>query len=176
MAVSCQIEGPLQDENKGTITVTPAEVTFGMDGGEQLLTLTLVSDSKQWTLSQPEGMEWCKVDRSSGRTSTTLKLTVTKNTSSVRTAVLQFASPGCESAIVTVTQEGVNKEAMPEGLMAGINYNQDNSVTFVFMDKDNQGKCYDYAYLIGEFNNWEPSAEYVMNRDDQSGCWWVVRL
>ena len=174
MAMACQIEGPVQDENKGTITVTPAEVTFGMDGGEQLLTLTLVSDSKQWTLSQPEGMEWCKVDRSSGRTSTTLKLTVTKNTSSVRTAVLQFDSPGCESAIVTVTQDGVNKEAMPEGLMAGINYNQDNSVTFVFMDKDNQGKCYDYAYLIGEFNNWKPSAEYAMNRDDQSGCWWYV--
>lgn len=65
-------------------------------------------------------------------------------------------------------------EAMPAGAEHGINYNADGSVTLVFYEKDKNNKRYDYCYLIGEFSNWDRQDEYVMNRDEQAGCWWYT--
>lgn len=64
--------------------------------------------------------------------------------------------------------------SVPSGAKHGINYNSDNSVTFVFYDKDRNGNRKDYSYLIGEFNGWKPSEEYAMKRDEEAGCWWYT--
>ena len=48
--ISC--EKNIIEENKATITVTPSEVNFGLEGGKDYLTLTLNSETKQWTLVQ----------------------------------------------------------------------------------------------------------------------------
>ena len=169
--VSCEQVEHIE-EVKNSIEVTPSEVMFTMEGGEQLLTLTLNSDIKEWTLTG--GTDWCVPARTSGKTSTSLKISVALNTGAARTATLQFDSPGCDPALVTVSQEGIAMEAMPSGLSHGINYNEDGTVTFVFYDKDKNGKSYDYAYLIGEFNDWKTSGEYAMKRDEKSGCWWYT--
>ena len=65
-------------------------------------------------------------------------------------------------------------EAMPAGVQHGINYNADGSVTLVFYEKDKNNQRYDYCYLIGEFSDWDRKDEYVMNRDEQAGCWWYT--
>ena len=50
----------------------------------------------------------------------------------------------------------------------------DGSVTFVLYEKDRNGNHYDYAYVIGDFSGWAPSAEYAMKRDEAKGCWWYT--
>ena len=151
--ISCEQITPTE-ESKGTITVTPAELEFGLEGGKDYLTLTLNSDSKQWALVQKSEDEWCKVSAKSGRTSTTLTVTVPEYLGNPRTAVLEFTSPGCEPAVVKVNQNGISMESIPQGTKPGINYNEDGSVTLVFRDKESEGKSYAYAYVIGEFSDW----------------------
>ena len=68
----------------------------------------------------------------------------------------------------------VVEQTLPAGAQHGINYNSDGSVTFVFYEKDKNGKRYDWCYLIGEFNNWERKSEYAMKRDEAAGCWWIT--
>lgn len=70
--------------------------------------------------------------------------------------------------------EPVVKEAMPAGAHYGINYNSDGSVTLVLRDLDNQNKCHEYCYLVGEFSKWQRSNDYAMKRDDAAGCWWYT--
>ena len=68
----------------------------------------------------------------------------------------------------------VVEQTLPAGAQHGINCNSDGSVTFVFYEKDKNGKRYDWCYLIGEFNNWERKSEYAMKRDESAGCWWIT--
>lgn len=68
----------------------------------------------------------------------------------------------------------VVEQTLPAGAQHGINYNSDGSVTFVFYEKDKNGKRYEWCYLIGEFNNWERMSEYAMKRDEAAGCWWIT--
>ena len=70
--------------------------------------------------------------------------------------------------------DAVVEQTLPAGAQHGINYNSDGSVTFVFYEKDKNGKRYDWCYLIGEFNNWERKSEYAMKRDESAGCWWIT--
>lgn len=70
--------------------------------------------------------------------------------------------------------EPVVKEAMPAGAHYGINYNSDGSVTLVLRNLDNQNKCHEYCYLVGEFSKWQRSNDYAMKRDDAAGCWWYT--
>ena len=77
-------------------------------------------------------------------------------------------------AAIPFEPDPVVKEAMPSGLKHGINYNDDNSVTFVFYDKDKNGKPHEYCYIVGEWNNWERVSEGAMKYDEGAGCWWLT--
>ena len=68
----------------------------------------------------------------------------------------------------------VVKETMPSDVKHGINYNADNSVTFVFYDKDTDGKAHEYCYIVGDWNNWERISEGAMKYDEAAGCWWIA--
>ena len=76
--------------------------------------------------------------------------------------------------VVPFEPDPVVKEAKPSGAEYGINYNSDNSVTFVFYDKDTAGKSHKYCYIVGDWNGWERVSEGAMKRDDASGCWWIT--
>ena len=49
-------------------------------------------------------------------------------------------------------------------------------MTFVLYDKDKNGKGKDYAYIVGDFNEWKLANDETsqMNRDDATGCWWIT--
>ena len=64
--------------------------------------------------------------------------------------------------------------SVPDGAQYGINYNSDNSVTFVFYDQDTEKKSHKYCYIVGDWNNWERVEEGCMKWDAQKGCWWVT--
>lgn len=75
----------------------------------------------------------------------------------------------------SLIHESPAEEPVPAGMKHGINYNSDGTVTFVLYEKDrNSRSCYDYSYIIGEFNGWKPSKEYAMKRDEATGCWWYT--
>ena len=72
------------------------------------------------------------------------------------------------------TPDPLVTKKLPEGVEYGINYNSDNSVTFVLYDKDNAGKSHKYCYIVGDWNNWTRETEGAMYYDGSQGCWWIT--
>lgn len=72
--------------------------------------------------------------------------------------------------------EPIKKLPLPAKVSEGINIINNSTVTFVLYDKDKNGVHKDFAHVIGDFNNWEPTKDEKsqMNRDDASGCWWLT--
>ena len=65
-------------------------------------------------------------------------------------------------------------ENVPEGMLHGINYGDDNTVTFVFYDKGVDGERHEYCYIVGDWNEWTRVDEGAMKYDKDSGCWWIT--
>ena len=88
-----------------------------------------------------------------------------------------------EDRFITVTDDRYTpfqpgemvSQAMPAGCQYGINVDG-NSITFVLHDKDTKGEHKDYAYIMGDFNDWTLSNDDKsrMYRDDANGCWWIT--
>ena len=72
--------------------------------------------------------------------------------------------------------EGPESKTLPAGMKYGINVVDDNTITFVLHDCDTENHHRDYAYIIGDFNDWTLSNtdESRMYRDDASECWWIT--
>jgi 1,4-alpha-glucan branching enzyme len=61
-------------------------------------------------------------------------------------------------------------EAMPAGLVDGINYNAaDATKATLVLD----APLKDFVYVAGSFNNWQPSSAYAMKKDPVSGKFWL---
>lgn len=61
-------------------------------------------------------------------------------------------------------------EAMPMGLVDGINYNStDFTKATLVLDAPSK----DFVYVAGSFNNWQPSSGYAMKKDPISGKFWI---
>ncbi|MDR0658608.1 MAG: alpha-amylase [Mediterranea sp.] len=65
-------------------------------------------------------------------------------------------------------------EARPAGTREGINKIDASTVTLVLYDKDTKGEHKEYAYVMGEFNDWKIDNGYQMKRDEAAGCWWYT--
>ena len=68
------------------------------------------------------------------------------------------------------------EQTMPAGKVEGINISSGSSVTFAFYDKDKNGNHKDFAYILGDFNNWTLANDGTsqMYRDNSAGCWWIT--
>ena len=66
-------------------------------------------------------------------------------------------------------------QAVPGGCNYGINASG-SQITFVLHDQDTKGQHKDYAYIMGDFNDWTLSNDDKsrMYRDDANGCWWLT--
>ncbi|MBZ4044691.1 alpha-amylase family glycosyl hydrolase [Flavobacterium hibisci] len=61
-------------------------------------------------------------------------------------------------------------EAMPAGLVDGINYNSgDATKATLVLD----APLKDFVYVAGSFNSWQPSLAYAMKKDPTSGKFWL---
>ncbi len=67
-------------------------------------------------------------------------------------------------------------KAMPSDCKYGINIIDDRTITFVLHDEDTQKEHHDFAYIIGDFNDWKltNNDSSRMYRDDERGCWWIT--
>ena len=70
----------------------------------------------------------------------------------------------------------VKEASLPANVQEGINIIDGQTVTFVLYDKDKNGESKDYAYILGDFNNWTLANDETsqMTRDDAAGCWWIT--
>ena len=68
------------------------------------------------------------------------------------------------------------EQTMPAGTVEGINISGGSSVTFAFYDKDKNGNYKDFAYILGDFNNWTLANDGTsqMYRDNSARCWWIT--
>ena len=66
-------------------------------------------------------------------------------------------------------------KSLPAGFDYGITA-EGTSITMVLHDQDKAGSHKDYAFVIGDFNNWTLSNDDKsrMYRDDSKGCWWLT--
>ncbi len=61
-------------------------------------------------------------------------------------------------------------QAMPAGLVEGINYNvSDATKATLVLD----APLKDFVYVAGSFNNWQPTSAYAMKKDPASGKFWL---
>lgn len=74
----------------------------------------------------------------------------------------------------TFTPGKVVNEPQPNGTKEGINIVNATTATFVLYDQDKDGNHKEYAYLIGDFNNWKLDNKYQMKRDEATHCWWYT--
>ncbi len=63
----------------------------------------------------------------------------------------------------------ITEAELPSGVVDGINYIDDNSVTLSLYA---EGK--DFIYVIGDFNNWEIDPDYFMNRTPDGKRYWIT--
>ena len=61
-------------------------------------------------------------------------------------------------------------EAIPAGLVDGINYNM---VDFTKATLVLDAPLKDFVYVAGSFNNWQPTSAYAMKKDPASGKFWL---
>lgn len=176
-ALSCTVADPLEGVViDNTVSVSSNVDIFSRDGGEDMISLTLKSEAREWVLRQVSGEEWCHPSVFSGKASSSIRLVVDPNKDGrPREAMLVFTAKGCENDTLLVNQEGLVAESLPAGCGYGINLDKENnSATLVLYEKDKNGRRHDYCYLIGDFNGWTVSAPYAMKRDEQKGCWWIT--
>ena len=69
-----------------------------------------------------------------------------------------------------IVNPGTVSEAMPVGLVEGINYNAGDP-TKASLVIDAPGK--DFIYVAGSFNNWQPGTTYAMKKDVSSSKFWL---
>lgn len=84
-------------------------------------------------------------------------LKVTQGTSEIIRKFAAIVNPG------NVTQ------AIPAGLVDGINYSADNTKATLVLTAP--GK--DYIFVAGSFNGWEPTSQYAMKKDGATGKFWL---
>ena len=57
LCIACEEVKPIDGE-KGSVVVSPEELRFGMDGGDEVISISLRSAPEGWTLVQTEGTDW----------------------------------------------------------------------------------------------------------------------
>ncbi|WP_264536014.1 alpha-amylase family glycosyl hydrolase [Flavobacterium sp. N1736] len=84
-------------------------------------------------------------------------------------SIVQGATTIVKKFSVVVNPNTIS-QAMPAGLVDGINYNAtDATKATLVLD----ASLKDFVYVAGSFNNWQPSSAYAMKKDPVSGKFWL---
>lgn len=91
------------------------------------------------------------------------------NSQNYELSITQGATTIVKKFSVVVNPNTVS-EAMPAGLVDGINYNaSDATKATLVLD----APLKDFVYVAGSFNNWQPTSAYAMKKDPVSGKFWL---
>jgi 1,4-alpha-glucan branching enzyme len=84
-------------------------------------------------------------------------------------AVAYAGSEEAKDSVAVYLPGLLNEAPLPEGLISGINYIDNETVTLVLHDPP---AMKDHVFVIGDFNNWNISDEYFMNRTPDGMYFW----
>ena len=91
------------------------------------------------------------------------------NNQTYELSVTQAGTTIVKKFSVVVNPNSVS-QAMPAGLVDGINYNpSDATKATLVLD----APLKDFVYVAGSFNNWQPTSTYAMKKDPVSGKFWL---
>ena len=109
-----------------------------------------------------------KIDSTAGTSYTkTLTSLTTGNHTLIATALSSTGSTVSDTSNFLISQSPVIA-ALPTGMRPGINYTGDNSVCLVLYAPGKQN-----TYVIGDFTNWIPNANYQMNITPDGKTFWI---
>ena len=87
----------------GELKLSVTELEVDKAGGDRMISVT---SNTHWTIVQIEGQEWCVPSVWSGKGSVSVKLMVSSNEGSSRTAELVFSAEGADDVVLKVVQAG----------------------------------------------------------------------
>ncbi|MFD2245401.1 alpha-amylase family glycosyl hydrolase [Pontibacter ruber] len=145
---------------------TPAEKDFYVDANTLIPVKAYVSKNSDITLK----VDGAVVTTVQDKDSITYQLNA-GNQAGVRKTVVLEAVAGSESASATFNytvkpQPAV--AALPAGIKDGINYTGGSSAVLSLFAPEKS-----FVYVIGEFNNWQPSPQYLMKRTPDGTRYWL---
>jgi glycosidase len=86
-------------------------------------------------------------------------------------AVASFQTDWVADSVYFYVRGAVPEASLPEGLLPGINITGENEVTLVLSDPS---AMKEYAFVIGDFNEWELADEFYMNRTPDGKHYWIT--
>ena len=84
-------------------------------------------------------------------------------------ATASDAKTTVSDTVTFLARDGVAVEPLPDGIIPGINYIDANTVTLALY-----APWKDFVYVIGDFNDWEPSEDFEMKLSSDSATWWLT--
>ena len=109
------------------------------------------------------------IDSNTSTASYTFNHTNIVDNQSYELSIIQGATTVVKK-FTAIVNPNVVSEAMPAGLVDGINYNA-TDVTKATLVLDAPLK--DFVYVAGSFNYWQPTSAYAMKKDPTSGKFWL---
>lgn len=103
----------------------------------------------------------------SGSTTLNHEITLTNPGDYWLKVVATTASAEAEDSVYITIPKAVSEVALPAGVRDGINYISDTEVTLVLYAPEKET-----VHLIGDFNDWIPTNDYLMNRDGDR--YWIT--
>ena len=80
----------------------------------------------------------------------------------------QKGSLSASDTLYITINPAVATEALPAGMVDGANYINDTTLLFSLVAPGKK-----YAYVIGDFNNWQPLPSFFMKKTPDGNRWWV---
>jgi hypothetical protein len=118
MAVAVTFTACKEDAPEEPLLTIAPTAPISVNAEEKTVELTVTSNVK-WTatVTPADAAAWCTLDKSSGATNATVKVTIKANTTtSERTATITFSGSDVKSTAVTVKQSAATAELSAEGV------------------------------------------------------------
>ncbi|HMG14600.1 MAG TPA: alpha-amylase family glycosyl hydrolase [Saprospiraceae bacterium] len=160
------IFSPVYQPNSGLLInlVTPSETNLIVEAGDTIPILFYTSEKANITVTENKAL----LKSISDATVLNFDLIVSSPGTHL---IFVSATTGTETAkdsFYYTINPSVEVEDLPTGTQPGINITSDNSVIFALYAPYKK-----YVYVIGDFNNWIPDANYYMKRTTDGNTWWV---
>lgn len=157
------------DVNQGTFQVkvlTPSKATYFI--GSDNVSISAFSSTKCNLTLYANGSQLSSVTNDS---------TISFNgvMSSIGTGKVQLVLKGTSGSFTTydttyiVNRPGGTVSNPPSGIVDGINYINDNTVTLMLYAPNKS-----FVFVYGDFNNWELDPAYMMNRTPDGNRYWIT--
>lgn len=151
---------------QATLTVpTENSTTIIASGSNFNITATNTNGAASYTLKA----NGATINTNASTSSYSFNHTNLTSNQSYELSIVQGATTLVKKFSVVINPNTVS-QAMPAGLVDGINYNSvDATKATLVLD----APLKDFVYVAGSFNNWQPSSAYAMKKDPASGKFWL---